>query len=89
MICELNITVMLQFSFKLIVDLLMGGDMERASLALVWSEDEIEDTKPPGYESLVFTGQSDALASYLSFSNGHNPHGKLRPGDLPTLSMLC
>ena len=56
--------------------------MERASLALVWSEDEIEDTKPPGYSSLVFTGQSDALASYLSFSNGHNPHGKLRPGDL-------
>ena len=45
-------------------------------LALVWDEDD-EDTKPPAYESLIFTGQTDALTSYFIFSNSHSHHGKL------------
>ena len=49
-------------------------------LALVWDEDEDEVTKPPGFESLTFTGQSDAIASYIYFSEGHSHHGKLKEG---------
>ena len=45
-------------------------------LALVWVEDEDENTKPPDYQSLIFTGQSDAMASYLSFSHSHHSRGK-------------
>ena len=45
-------------------------------LALVWDKDD-EDTKPPAYESLIFTGQTDALTSYFFFSNSHNHQGKL------------
>ena len=45
-------------------------------LSLVWQEDDEE--KPPEYKSLIFTGQSDALASYLSFSHSHHqPPGML------------
>ena len=28
------------------------------------------DSSPPGYQTLVFSGQTDAIASYLAFSQG-------------------
>ena len=50
-------------------------------LSLEDDDRDEEEEKPPEYKSLIFTGHSDALASYLSFSHSHH--------QLPPLGMLC